>query len=150
MLFLCLFPCTTAELSSCSKDHLVQTRLKHLSSCPSQKSLPNFVLDENLPRLEHWWLKQNHGGKWSTPLTPAFREVGSYLWMQGQPGRQVEFQTSQDYTPRPWLKNKQIQNPSKKSWGREIVQWYRSLPTFCKSLDLTISSAISKLTNKEK
>lgn len=79
MLFLCLFPCTTAELSSCSKDHLVQTRLKHLSSCPSQKSLPNFVLDENLPRLEHWWLKQNHGGKWSTPLTPAFREVCSYL-----------------------------------------------------------------------
>ena len=43
-------------------------------------------------------------------LSPQEAEAGRSLWVQDQPGLQIEFQDSQDYTEKPCLKKANKQN----------------------------------------
>jgi hypothetical protein len=66
------------------------------------------------------WPRSKLGGGgwkswWRTPLIPALgRQRQADFWVRGQPGLQREFQDSQGYTEKPYLK-KQKTNKQKKT-----------------------------------
>jgi hypothetical protein len=55
--------------------------------------------------------KRIKAGWWCIPLIPALkRQRQADIWVRGQPGLQSEFQDSQGYTEKPYLKKKQNKN----------------------------------------
>jgi hypothetical protein len=70
---------------------------------------------------------------WRTPLIPALgRQRNADVWVPGQPGLQSEFQDSQGYTEKPFLKKKKKKKVSghPKLYVKTLLQeqngiWYR-------------------------
>jgi hypothetical protein len=79
---------------------------------------------------------------WRMPLIPALgRQRQADFWVPGQPGLQSEFQGSQDYTEKPWLKKqkknqkpKQNKKTHKKKYKvvKEDTHYHPWLPHACK------------------